>query len=1158
SLEESEHQLKSEYSLQQHLANNLIDLYINLPSKNRYRRPASYMSRGYRTRRMAVDYDIPLITNVKCAKLFIEALSRENDFEILNIDYKTCHKRMSLPGLINVSTFIPHVAESDNDDFAQITKASLAAGFTTINILPLGLNESLRNARTIEVAHNNSRNNAHCDFSLSVIVTENNAQELMAVVPDGASSFIPFKNIQADMIPKMATVSKHLSTWPPHSPIVTDAKGTDLASVLLLASLHNRAVHVTDVSTKEDIVLIALSKEKGLKVTCDVSVYALFLNSNDMNGSESILPSLSDQAALWEYLESIDCFSVGTLPYRLSQSFGFDVPASTGIEETLPLLLNAVNDGKLTLDDIKTRLYTNPQSIFNIPEQPDTSVEVEIDRKVIMSQKEGGWSPFIGKTLSGAVSRVVLRRDTVYLDGGSYSVGTCGNDISNLIHVIAKTPVIKESFASKESSQAQQQPHQQPSQPVVSHVPDILSPTLTPREFGLKSMASDLFSLDLPHAVLPTITSNINQTRFFRQHILTAKDFSRNDLHLLFGVAHEMRTLVERYGSVNLLQGRVMFTLFFEPSTRTSASFEAAMNRLGGRVVAIKTDSSSVAKGESLADTIRTVGSYGDIIILRHPEPGSIKTAARYSPVPIINAGDGIGEHPTQAFLDVYTIREELGTVNGLTVTLVGDLKNGRTVHSLVRVLSQYQVALNYVSPTSLRIPDEIKTEVRKRGVRQKEYTDLESVLAETDVLYVTRIQRERFTDPIEYERVKDSYTINNATLSRSKPNMIVMHPLPRVNEIDPEVDFDDRAVYFRQMKYGMFVRMALLAMAWTILIRHVASTLIALIGPDLLNVHQSYVPMALTAKTDEPIETPVEINNLEFHMDKYMSEGLWRTYFPPSDTSEQEWLVGGQTRTGIFASRDISDDDELTIDYTKPSIGYGMPCKMKEQNGTNMTPEEVRPLEDNQGIFNYIGRMLQAVYRPDLATQVLRSLETVEIYPEKKPKTPDSSSALGSASILSASSSLQPSNEEPGSSHNANASVKINDVESVTGTSIQPPSSVTASDEGSSTHTFDKDKFRGEFAAAVVEYSERFKSQIEERTLNKHVNKCIELCFGKEMRLTEVGSVTSSVRNRIAKFLDEYMKKLIISIKGAKNDKEKKEKGKKKRKERDETGDNY
>ncbi|CAG8447257.1 3648_t:CDS:2, partial [Scutellospora calospora] len=175
---------------------------------------------------------------------------------------------------------------------------------------------------------------------------------------------------------------------------------------------------------------------------------------------------------------------------------------------------------------------------------------------------------------------------------------------------------------------------------------------------------------------------------------------------------------------------------------------------------------------------------------------------------------DGVGEHPTQAFLDVYTIREELGTVNGLTITIVGDLKNGRTVHSLVRVLSQYQVTLNYVSPVSLRLPDEIKMEVRKtRGIKQKEYTDLESVIAETDVLYVTRIQRERFADQTEYERIKDSYIINNSTLSRSKPNMIVMHPLPRVNEIDPEVDFDERAVYFRQMKYGMFVRMALLAM---------------------------------------------------------------------------------------------------------------------------------------------------------------------------------------------------------------------------------------------------------------------------------------------------------------------------------------------------------
>ncbi|CAB4376032.1 unnamed protein product [Rhizophagus irregularis] len=814
-LDEAEDKLKSEYSLQVHLANNLIDLYINLPSKNKYRRPASYMSKGYKTRRMAVDYDIPLITNVKCAKLFVEALSRKIDFEILNIDYKTSHKRVTLPGLINISAFVPHVTEQNSDEFAQVTKASLAAGFTTINILPIGSTDCLQDARTIAIAHSNGKFNAHCDYSLSVAVTENNSSQLTKVVPDAASSFIPFTTLQGATIPKIATVSTHFSTWPLLSPIVTDAKGTDLASVLLLANLYNRAVHVTSVSTKEDIVLIALSKEKGLKVTCDVAVYALFLNTNEIQNSENLLPTPADQAALWEHLEDIDCFTVGTLPYRLAQALGKNSTASTGIEDTIPLLTNSINEGKLTLDDIQKRLYTNPQKIFDIPEQPDTYVEVEIDRKVVITKKEENWSPFIGKTLVGAVSRVVLRGETVFLDGGLFSSGNNGKDISTLTHVIAKTPAVKESLSVKESiTQTQQQEvvPAQTSQFVASNITDVMSPPMGPREFRSNSITLD-FS-ELPHSILTTnITSIISHSPFFRKNILTVKDFTRNDLHLLFSVAHEMRTLVERYGSINLLQGRVMFTLFYEPSTRTSASFEAAMNRLGGRVVSIKTDSSSVTKGESLSDTIRTVGSYGDIIILRHPEPGSSKTAAKYSPVPIINAGDGTGEHPTQAFLDVYTIREELGTVNGLTVTLLGDLKNGRTVHSLVRILSKYHITLNYVSPASLRMPDDVKNEIRKSGINQREYTDLHEVISDTDVLYVTRIQRERFMDLSEYEMVKDAYIINNAILSNSKPQMIVMHPLPRVNEIDHEVDFDDRAAYFRQMRYGMFVRMALLAL---------------------------------------------------------------------------------------------------------------------------------------------------------------------------------------------------------------------------------------------------------------------------------------------------------------------------------------------------------
>jgi carbamoyl-phosphate synthase/aspartate carbamoyltransferase len=252
--------------------------------------------------------------------------------------------------------------------------------------------------------------------------------------------------------------------------------------------------------------------------------------------------------------------------------------------------------------------------------------------------------------------------------------------------------------------------------------------------------------------------------------------------------------------------------LFYEPSTRTSASFEAAMKRCGGEVVCVGADRSSVQKGESLADTIRTLGCYADGIVLRHPAVGSAQTAAKFSPVPIINAGDGIGEHPTQALLDVYTIRSELGTVNGRTITLLGDLKHGRTVHSLVALLSFYSVRLNFVSPPSLSMPESVISAARRAGISVRESNSLEDVLADTDVLYVTRVQKERFENEEEWETVKGSYVVNHAVLARAKPDMIVMHPLPRVNEIDPEVDFDSRrAVYFRQMRYGLFVRMALL-----------------------------------------------------------------------------------------------------------------------------------------------------------------------------------------------------------------------------------------------------------------------------------------------------------------------------------------------------------
>ena len=301
---------------------------------------------------------------------------------------------------------------------------------------------------------------------------------------------------------------------------------------------------------------------------------------------------------------------------------------------------------------------------------------------------------------------------------------------------------------------------------------------------------------------------------FYGRDIVSVRQFTDEDLTYIFDVAHEMREMVSRIGAFDLLKGKLLANLFYEPSTRTSASFTAAMERLGGSVIPInEVKYSSVSKGESLPDTVRSLEAYADVIVLRHPEEGATALAAQYTKKPIINAGDGVGEHPTQALLDLFTILEELGEVNGLTITLVGDLKYGRTVHSLARLLSRYDVALNYVSPDILQMPPKIVTEIEESGTPQAVHTDLEDVIGDSDIVYVTRVQKERFENPADYDAVAGAYVISPETMKLAKDRMALMHPLPRVNEISIDVDDDPRAAYFRQMEYGMYVRMALLAL---------------------------------------------------------------------------------------------------------------------------------------------------------------------------------------------------------------------------------------------------------------------------------------------------------------------------------------------------------
>jgi aspartate carbamoyltransferase len=298
--------------------------------------------------------------------------------------------------------------------------------------------------------------------------------------------------------------------------------------------------------------------------------------------------------------------------------------------------------------------------------------------------------------------------------------------------------------------------------------------------------------------------------------ILHGNQFSKKEVEAIIRVADQFAKELKKRDSIPLLKGKILATLFFEPSTRTRLSFETAMLRLGGGVIGMgSVESSSVAKGETLTDTIRTVSQYADLIVLRHPQIGSAKVAADVSSVPVINAGDGAGQHPTQALLDIYTIYKELGSLKNLTVSLVGDLKYGRTVHALVELLSLFGARLYFVTPESLRMPEEITLHLREKGIEVLESNDMLKAAKESDLIYMTRIQKERFGNLMEYEQVRGSYVIDKKFLENLKKKVLLLHPLPRVDEISSEVDDYPGSAYFRQVQNGIFVRMALLSMVF-------------------------------------------------------------------------------------------------------------------------------------------------------------------------------------------------------------------------------------------------------------------------------------------------------------------------------------------------------
>jgi aspartate carbamoyltransferase catalytic subunit len=299
-------------------------------------------------------------------------------------------------------------------------------------------------------------------------------------------------------------------------------------------------------------------------------------------------------------------------------------------------------------------------------------------------------------------------------------------------------------------------------------------------------------------------------------HVIEAQQFDVPTIMHLIETTREMENVVSS-GGTSQFRGRIMATLFYEPSTRTRFSFESAMHRLGGSVVSTENaaEFSSVAKGETLEDTVRILNGYADVLVLRHHEVGSAKRAASVSRIPVINAGDGAGQHPTQALLDLYTIHKEIGSIDGLRIAMVGDLAQGRTVRSLAYLLSKFQnIRIYFAAPPLLKMKEDILDHLREKRVWYTEETDLDKVLPEVNVVYQTRIQKERFGDRIaDYEQCRGVYLINAESLRLMKADAIVMHPLPRLEEISMEVDRDPRAAYFRQAQNGLYVRMALLTM---------------------------------------------------------------------------------------------------------------------------------------------------------------------------------------------------------------------------------------------------------------------------------------------------------------------------------------------------------
>lgn len=864
-------------SMADYLARKEFDLVINLPMRGGgARRVSSFLTQGYRTRRMAVDFSVPLVTDVKCAKLLVEALRMIGGAPDLktHVDCVTSRRIVKLPGLIDVHVHVREPGATHKEDWASCSAAALAGGVTLICAMP-NTQPPVVDLDSLTLAKELAARGSRCDFAIFLGASTNNHAVLPELAPRAAALKMYLNQTFSTLMLHDTTVwLKHLEAWPAHLPVCVHAEGQTTAAALMMAHLAARPIHVCHVALREEVMLIRSAKEKGMAVTCEVCPHHLFLTSEDLEQlglKGEVRPKLAspaDQQALWDNLDIIDCFATDHAPHTIEEKSSHQPPPGfPGLESMLPLLLTAVTQGRLSMEDLVNKLHHNPRRIFHLPRQPRTYIEVDLDAQWTIPESppfsKARWTPFAGRKVTGRVQRVVLRGEVAYVDGQVLVPPGFGEDVRET-QPLSPAPappsgVIPLSFPTAPQFPIQPNialplpPHgygghkvmvntdlQTPAEIVIPQssvtTPQLLSPTR--KTAPLLHRGQDVYAEGLLDVGVPEVPGERKDTAPSRsrprdhsplptgflvpaashglqgQHFLSVQNLTKEQLNHIFDLAQTFRVCINKERPLDhLLKGKLMALMFYEVSTRTNCSFQAAVQRLGGRTVTLDSNTSSVKKGESLEDSVMMMSGYADVVVLRHPEPGAVARAAAVSRRPVINAGDGVGEHPTQALLDVFAIREEIGTVNGMVITMVGDLKHGRTVHSLARLLTLYNVQLRYVSPPGLGMPDYIIQYATSQGIHQEEFSSLEAALPDTDVLYMTRIQKERFGTLEDYERACGHFIVTPHLMTRAKRRMIVLHPLPRNQEISPEFDTDPRAAYFRQAEGGMYVRMALLAM---------------------------------------------------------------------------------------------------------------------------------------------------------------------------------------------------------------------------------------------------------------------------------------------------------------------------------------------------------